>query len=52
MSEGKQTAYELTPEQVAAIEKAINHGDRVELLPLKDRVKILRIRRDEIAVKS
>lgn len=31
-----------------AIEKALAHGDRVELIPVKDGVKVIRIRRDEI----
>ena len=31
-----------------ASEKALAHGERVELIPGKDGVKVIRIRRDEI----
>lgn len=31
-----------------AIEKALANGDRVELIPVKDGVKVIRVRRDEI----
>lgn len=36
------------PKELAAIEKALRQGSRVELIPVKDGVKIIRVRRDEI----
>ena len=43
----------MTPTNISAktlevIEKALAHGDRVELIPVKDGVKVIRVRRDEI----
>ncbi|MBR0161945.1 MAG: hypothetical protein IJQ02_11780 [Oscillospiraceae bacterium] len=40
--------YRLTREQIGAIERAVNRGDRAEVVPLKDgKIKILRVRREE-----
>lgn len=38
----------LTPEQKRAIESVLAKGDRVELIPVKDGVKILHIKRQEV----
>ena len=38
----------ISAKTVEAIEKALTHGARVELLPVKDGVKEIPIRRDEI----
>lgn len=34
--------------QIKAIEAVLAKGDRVELIPVKDGVKIIHIRRDEV----
>lgn len=33
---------------IGAIEKVLKKGDRVELIPVKDGVKVMHIRREEI----
>ena len=38
----------MTLENVKAIESILSKGDRVELIPTKDGVKIVRIRREPI----
>ena len=38
----------LSRDMVAAIEKILEKDDRVELIPTKDGVKIIRIRREQI----
>lgn len=38
----------LGPRELAAINAALSKGDRVEIIPVKDGVKILRVRRDEL----
>lgn len=38
----------MTPEKIQAIEKILAKGDRVELIPVKNGVKIIRVRREEI----
>lgn len=38
----------LSPEQIKAIEEVLSAGDRLEIIPVKDGVKILRIRRKEV----
>lgn len=38
----------LNRDMVAAIEKILEKDDRVELIPTKDGVKIIRIRREQI----
>ena len=42
---------EITTEQVAAINKALEKGQRVEIIPLKDRLKIVCVKRDELKIK-
>jgi hypothetical protein len=34
--------------QIEAIERTLTHGERVELIPVKEGVKVVRVRRDEI----
>ncbi len=41
-------AKKLLPEQIKAIEAAISKGDRVEIIPLKDGVKLVHIKRQEL----
>lgn len=43
----EHTRY-LSAKTLEAIEKALEQGSRVELIPVKDGVKVIRIRRDEI----
>ena len=38
----------ISQEQVRKIEAVLNRGDRVEIIPVKEGVKILRIRREEV----
>ena len=38
----------LTPKQIEAIEAVLRKGDRTELIPVKDGVKIIHIRREEV----
>lgn len=40
--------YKLSPKQIEEIEKVLNKGDRIELIPAKDRVKIIQEIRTEI----
>ena len=42
----------LTDSQIEAIERTINGGHRVEIIPVKDGVKIFRQRRDEVKVSN
>lgn len=42
--------YKLTPEQVNAIESVVNKGDRVEIIPVRDGLKIMKVRRETISV--
>jgi len=44
-------AVHLTAEQVAAINAALEKNYRVELIPLKDGVKIVKVSRAEIKAK-
>lgn len=46
----KETAH-ITTEQVAAINAALEKNYRVELIPLKDGVKIVKVSRAEIKTK-
>lgn len=41
----------LTADQVFAINAALAKGQRVELIPLKDRLKIVVVKRDELKTK-
>ena len=38
----------LTQEQIRAAQNILRHGDRVELIPVKDGVRVLRVRREEM----
>lgn len=40
--------YKLTPEQVERIKKILESGDRVELIPGKDRIKVIHEVRKEV----
>lgn len=40
----------LTPEHIREIENVLSKGDRVEIIPQKDGVKLIHIRRQEIRV--
>lgn len=40
--------YKLTEEQVRQIQVVLSKGERVELIPLKDTIKLLQVRRQEI----
>lgn len=39
---------ELKPEQIKAAEAILEKGDRVELIPVRDGVKIIHIKRREV----
>lgn len=41
----------LSEKQLDAIERTLANGDRVELIPVKDGVKIVRVRREEVRKK-
>lgn len=38
----------LTIEQIAAIERVLNRENRVELIPIRDGIKVLEVRRKEV----
>lgn len=38
----------LTQDKIEAAEKVLVKGDRVELIPVKDGVKVIKVKRDEI----
>ena len=38
----------MTKDTIAAIERILQKGDRVELIPIKDGVKVIKIQRKEI----
>lgn len=40
--------YKLTPEQIESIERVVNKGDRVEIIPVRDGLKIMKVRRETI----
>jgi hypothetical protein len=40
--------YRLTDEQVDLIQAVLSKGERVELIPTKDAIKLLQVRRQEI----
>lgn len=48
MAEQMPETQRLTAAQIKALEAALAKGDRVEIIPQRDGVKILRVRRDEI----
>lgn len=41
----------LTAEQVIAINMALAKGQRIEIIPLKDRIKVVAVKRDELKTK-
>jgi len=41
-------AVKLTAEQITAIEKTLNHGERVEIIPTKEGAKLVKIGRRNI----
>lgn len=43
--------YRLSKEEIKAIERVLNQQDKVELVPLKEEVKINRIKREPIKTK-
>lgn len=40
--------YELNEQQIRLILEALELGDRVELIPTKDKIKVVRIKRQDI----
>lgn len=38
----------LKPDEIKAAESILSKGDRVELIPVKDGVKVMRVRREEV----
>lgn len=42
----------LTPEQIRAIEETVSRGVRVEVIPVREGVKLMRQRREEIRVQK
>lgn len=42
--------YKLTKEQIEAIEMTVAKGDRAEVVPVKNGLKILRARREEVKI--
>lgn len=42
------TKYKLSAEQLSRILAALDKGRRIELIPLKDGIKIMDIRREEL----
>ena len=40
--------YRITPEQLERIHAALEKGHRIEIIPLKDNVKRMDIRREEL----
>jgi len=47
----KRTEYRLSGEHVSLIEMIVARGDRAEVVPVKDGLKILRARREEVKMK-
>lgn len=41
--------YRLTEQEIGIIENVLNSGDRVELIPLKDRVKIIQVTHKDVS---
>lgn len=39
---------QIDPATIKAIESVLAKGDRVEVIPVKDGVKVLRVRREEV----
>ncbi len=45
-----RTDLRLTPEYIRAIESVLANDERVMLIPTKDRIKIVRVRNEEVKV--
>ena len=45
---GKEEPKKLTQEQIRMIEQVTSKGDRVEIVPVKEGLKLLRTRREEV----
>ena len=45
-----RTDLKLTAAEIAAIEAVLAHDQRVMLIPTKDRIKIVKVRHDEVKV--
>ena len=43
-----ENVYKLQQEHIETIEAIVGKGDRVEIIPVKDGLRILRIRREEV----
>lgn len=41
--------YRLTNTEIRIIEDVLSNGDRVELIPLKDRIKIIEVNREDVS---
>lgn len=41
----------LSWEEISKIERTVSRGDRVEIIPVKEGVKILRVKREEVKEK-
>ena len=41
----------LTEKEIKSAEAVLSKGDRVELIPVKDGVKVIRVRREEVKQK-
>lgn len=44
--------YKLDEQTIQAIESVLRRGDRAEIVPLRDGVKVLHIKREEVKNKS
>ena len=40
--------YELNEQQIRLILEALERGDRIELIPIKDKIKVVRIKRQDM----
>jgi len=45
---GKEEQKKLTVEQIRMIEQVTSRGDRVEVVPVKEGLKLLRVHRGEV----
>jgi len=45
---GKEEPKKLTKDQIRMIEQVTSKGDRVEVVPVKEGLKLLRTRREEV----
>lgn len=42
------TKHQLDPQSIKAIESVLSKGDRAEVIPVKDGVKVMVVRREEV----